>query len=257
MDLNLKGKKVIVLGGTRGIGRGIAEAFAVEGAAVAICGRNRQNLDDTLALLRSHGGTVTGDTLDITDSNALRSWIEGVAAELGGIDVLVSNAGAMVYSNDEADWKANFQVDLLSGGVLAFEAAKQFLIDSAAASGDAAFIMIASVSAGQTYGAESYGPIKAALVHYAKGLARQYAAQHVRVNAISPSSVYFEGSMWQKMHVETPEKFEQALARNPMGRMASVQDIANAAIFLASPVSSFTTGINMVVDGAITMRVNL
>ena len=116
--------------------------------------------------------------------------------------------------------------------------------------------MISSVSAAEADSGGSYGPVKAALIHYAKGLARQYAGRHVRVNVVSPGTVYFEGGVWQMIENSMPDMFKQSMARNPMGRMATPQDIANATVFLASPASSFTTGVNLLVDGAISRRVN-
>ena len=117
-------------------------------------------------------------------------------------------------------------------------------------------MIISSVSAAETDNASSYGPIKAALIHFAKGLARQYAPKHVRTNVVSPCTVYFKGGVWNMIETQMPAVFKGAMERNPMGRMATPQDIANAAVFLASPASSFTSGINMLVDGAISRRVN-
>ncbi len=117
-------------------------------------------------------------------------------------------------------------------------------------------IILSSISAAVAENTSSYGPIKAALVHMAKGFARQYAARKIRVNAVSPGTVYFEGGVWQLRQKNQPDIYQAALARNPTGRMATPQDVANAAVFLASPVSSFTTGSNLIVDGAISNRVN-
>jgi len=256
MDLHLKGKKAVVLGGTRGIGRAIADTFAAEGADVAICARNAAQVEDAVAALKTKGVRAAGGAVDIADASALRAWIADTAEELGGIDILVSNAGAMAQGNDEAAWMANFRLDVLGGAVAAFDAARPYLEKAAAATGDAAFVMISSVSAAEADSGGSYGPVKAALIHYAKGLARQYAGRHVRVNVVSPGTVYFEGGVWQVIENSMPDMFKQSMARNPMGRMATPQDIANATVFLASPASSFTTGVNLLVDGAISRRVN-
>jgi 3-oxoacyl-[acyl-carrier protein] reductase len=140
--------------------------------------------------------------------------------------------------------------------VNAFDAAFPFLEKAAAAKKDAAFIIIASISAAEADSAASYGPIKAALIHYAKGLARQHAKRGIRTNVVSPGMVYFEGGVWNMVEKNVPDYFKQALARNPTGRCATPQEIADAAVFLASPLSAFTTGSNLVVDGAISHRVN-
>lgn len=255
MDLHLKGKKAIVLGGTRGIGRAIAETLAAEGADVGLCARKREQVEETVAALKAKGVNATGASVDIADGPALKSWIEAAGEELGGIDILVSNAGAMAQGNDPASWEQNFRLDVL-GAVNAFDAAKPFLKKAAAANGDAAFVMISSVSAAETDNAGSYGPIKAALIHHAKGLARQYAKAGIRTNVVSPGTVYFKGGVWNTIETNMPDMYKGAIARNPTGRMATPQEIANAAVFLASPASSFTNGANLVVDGAISRRVN-
>jgi len=255
MDLGLKGRNAVVLGGTRGIGRAIADTLAGEGASVAICARNADQVKNAVAGLQSHGGKATGAAVDITDGAALKSWITDAARELGSIDILFSNAGAMAQGGDPASWEQNFRLDVL-GAVNAFEAARPFLEASGEKTGDAAFVIISSIAAAQADAASSYGPVKAALVHMAKGLARQYARKKIRVNVVSPGTVYFKGGVWNMVEQNTPKRYEDALARNPTGRMATPQEIANAAVFLASPASSFTTGSNLVVDGAISNRVN-
>jgi 3-oxoacyl-[acyl-carrier protein] reductase len=255
MDLGLKGRNAVVLGGTRGIGRAIAETLAGEGAGVAVCARNPEQVAATVAELKAKGVRATGAPLDLTDAAALKSWIADAAKELGSIDMLFSNAGAMAQGGDPASWEQNFRLDVL-GAVNAFEAAQPFLEASGAKTGDAAFIIISSISAAQADTASSYGPIKAALIHMAKGLARQHAGKKIRVNVVSPGTVYFKGGIWNMVERDMPKRYQDALARNPTGRMATPQEIANSAVFLASPASSFTTGSNLIVDGAISNRVN-
>ena len=255
MDLHLKGRNAVVLGGTRGIGRAIADTLASEGANVAICARHGDQIKEAAGALKAKGVRATGASVDITDGVALKKWIEDAAKELGGIDILVSNAGAMAQGPDPASWEANFKLDVL-GAVNAFDAARPFLEAAGAKHGDAAFVIIASVSAAESDNASSYGPIKAALIHYAKGLARQHAKRKIRANVVSPGMVYFQGGIWNMIENSSPDFFKQAMARNPTGRAATPQDVANAAVFLASPASSYTTGINMLVDGAISRRVN-
>ncbi len=255
MDLGLKGKNAIVLGGTRGIGRAIAETLAGEGANVAVCARKADQVKETVAALRDHGVRATGASVDITDGEALKSWIASAGQELGGLDLLFSNAGAMAQGADPKSWEQNFQLDVL-GAVNAFDAARPLLEASAAKAGDAAFVIISSISAAAADNVSSYGPIKAALIHMAKGLARQYAAKKIRVNVVSPGQIYFKGGIWNTVEQNMPDRFKQQLARNPLGRQGTPQEIASAAVFLASPASSFTTGSNLVVDGAISNRVN-
>jgi 3-oxoacyl-[acyl-carrier protein] reductase len=255
MDLKLAGKRAAILGGSRGIGRSIAHTLAAEGAAVAICARNAEQVAAEVAALKAAGATATGASVDITDGEALKAWIDSVAAELGGLDILVSNAGAMAQGADAAGWTQNFQLDVL-GLVNAYEAAKPHLLAAAKASGDAAVVIISSISAAESDAPSSYGPIKAALIHYAKGVARQNAGAGLRCNVVSPGNIYFDGGVWQQIEKGMPDFFKAQLARNPTGRMGTPQEIADAAVFLASPLSAYTSGVNLIVDGAISRRVN-
>jgi 3-oxoacyl-[acyl-carrier protein] reductase len=255
MDLELNGKKAIVLGGTRGIGRAIADQLADEGCAVGVCARNEAQVREAVAALAAKGVQATGQSVDIADSQALSSWVAKAGEELGGIDILVSNASALVQGADEDSWRAMLEVDVL-GAVSAVDAAMPFLEQGAAASGDASIIAISSVSSVNASTPGAYGAMKAALVHYMRGVAKEKAPKHVRANVISPGTIYFKGGVWNMIEDNLPDMFKDAMGRNPMGRMGTPEDIANATLFLASPRSSFTTGINMLVDGAISDSVN-
>lgn len=255
MDLGLKGKAAVVTGGSRGIGRAIADLLADEGCDVAICARNAGQVAEAVAALQAKGVKAFGQAVDIADGPALKAFVTQAGSELGGIDILVSNASALVQGAGEDEWKAMFDIDVM-GAVRSFEAAKPFLEKAGAAKGDAAFIITSSVSAAEATAASSYGAMKAAQIHYAKGLARENAAKHIRANVISPGTVFFEGGVWGNVKAGMPQFFDQMIKRNPTGRMATPEEVAAAAVFLASPRSSFTTGINMLVDGAISSRVN-
>lgn len=255
MDLGLRGKTAIILGGTRGIGRAIADTFADEGANVAICARNQEQVDSAVAALSAKGIKASGASIDVTDGEALKAWIKRVGDDHGQIDILVSNAGAMAQGNDAQSWTQNFQLDVL-GCVNAFEAAEPYLAKAAAATGDAAVLIIASVSGAVADQASSYGPIKASLIHMAKGLSREHAKRGIRVNTVSPGMVYFEGGVWHMVEQNMPEFYAKALRRVPSGRCATPEEIASATVFLASPLSAYTTGINLVIDGSTTNRVN-
>ena len=121
---------------------------------------------------------------------------------------------------------------------------------------DPSVVMISSTSAVETPYANAYGAMKAALIHLSKGLARQHAAVGIRFNTVSPGTIYIDGGNWAKAEQMMPAVFEDAIKRNPTGRMGTAEEVANAVIFLSSPRSSFTTGANLVIDGAITQRVN-
>jgi 3-oxoacyl-[acyl-carrier protein] reductase len=255
MDLQLKGKTAVVTGATRGIGRSIAELFAQEGANVAVCARNADQVQSTVDELQRHGVEAWGQAVDIADGASLKGFVTGAGERMGGVDVVVSNASALVNGAAEADWQAMFDVDMM-GAVRTFDAALPFLQKAADARGDASFVIVSSVSAAETSGGSAYGPMKAALIHYAKGLARQHAARKIRSNVVSPGTVLFEGGVWGAVRENSPGFFEQMIKRNPTGRMATPEEIAAAVVFLSSPRSAFTTGSNLLVDGAISARVN-
>ena len=255
MDLKLKGKRAIVTGATRGIGRAIADLLASEGADVAICARNPQEIDQAVSELAAKGGRAFGGVADIANSASLTGWIGRAVDQLGGLDILVSNASALTVGNSEDEWRRLFEIDLM-GAVRSFEAALPHLTEAAAHNGDAAFVIISSVSAVEASALSAYGAMKASLIHVAKGLARQHAARGIRTNVVSPGTVYFMGGVWGNIEEQAPDFFKSMIRRNPTGRMATPEEIASATVFLASPLSAFTTGINMVVDGGITTRVN-
>jgi len=255
MDLRLKGKKAIVTGASRGIGRAIAETLADEGVDVAICARGQGGVDEVVEALLAKGVKAFGAAVDIGDGPALRAWVTEAANRLGGLDILVSNASALTRGAGEADWKQMYDVDVM-GAVRALEAARPFLETAGAERGDAAFVITSSVSAVETSAPWAYGAMKAALIHFAKGVAREGARRHLRCNVVSPGTVYFKGGVWGNAEEQAPDFFKTMIARNPTGRMGTPEEIAAAAVFLASPVSAFTTGINMVVDGGITQRAN-
>jgi 3-oxoacyl-[acyl-carrier protein] reductase len=152
---------------------------------------------------------------------------------------------------DEAAWRRGFEIDVMAT-VFGIEAALPLLEQSQAG----AIVAIGSTAMAEVYGpTRSYAAVKAALLPYVKGLARNLAAKHVRANMVSPGNVFFEGGVWDKVRRSNPEMFGEMLARNPTGRMGTPEEVANAVVFLASPRASFITGTNLIIDGALTQRV--
>jgi 3-oxoacyl-[acyl-carrier protein] reductase len=253
MDLGLKGLKVIVTGASKGIGRAIAETFAQEGADVAVCARNADAVNDTVAALRRHGVQSLGASVDVADHAGLQRWVGEVGASWQGVDIVVANVSALAIGNDDASWRKEFETDLM-GTVQLVNAAMPFLEQSKAAS----IVTISSVSAREIdFAAGPYGTFKAAIVHYTQGLAYQLAAKGIRANTVSPGNTYFEGGVWEHIRNTNPKLYADALALNPMGRMGKPEEMARAAVFLASPAASFISGTNLVVDGALTRGVQL
>ncbi|MCD2188392.1 SDR family NAD(P)-dependent oxidoreductase [Actinomycetospora soli] len=252
MDLQLRGRRALVTGGSKGIGRAVVESLAGEGATVAFCARGAEGVDATVAELTAAGHDVRGAAVDVADGDALRAWVTGCARELGGIDVVVANVSALAIPPTEENWEASFRTDML-GTVRLVEAA----LPSLEASDVGSIVTISSVSGREIdFAAGPYGTFKGAIVHYTQGLAHQLAGR-VRANSVSPGNTYFAGGVWESIESGDPDLYDRALALNPTGRMARPEEIAVAVTFLASPVASFVTGTNLVVDGALTRGVQL
>ncbi len=251
MNLGLEGLNAVVTGATKGIGRAIAETLAAEGANVSICARNAAEVEATVAALQAHGVKVHGAALDVADGAALKAWVEASAAAFGGVDIAVANVSALAIGQDEASWQREFEVDMM-GTVRLVNAAMPFLEKS----GRGAIVAVSSVSGREVdFAAGPYGTFKAALIHYVQGLAFQLAGRGIRANTISPGNTYFPGGVWEQIKTGNPALYAQALALNPTGRMGTPQEMANGAVFLASPAASFITGTNLVIDGALTRGV--
>nr|WP_156927628.1 SDR family oxidoreductase [Bradyrhizobium sp. Tv2a-2] len=251
MDLGLKGKNVLVTGGSKGIGLAIAGLFADEGANVAICARNADDVATAVKSLAAKGVKASGRAIDVADPAALKAWVESAASELGGIDAIVCNVSALAVGDTPETWEKSFRTDMMHT-VNAVAAAKPYLEKSKSAS----IIVVSSVSGFEVdFAAGSYGAIKAALIHYSKGLSNQLVAKGIRVNVVSPGNTYFEGGIWHNIEHGNPDLFKTAMALNPTGRMGTAEEVAAGVVFLASPRASRISGTNLIVDGALTKAV--
>lgn len=252
MDLQLKGKKVLVTGATKGIGRAIAELFVAEGAAVGLCARSEKPVADAVKALKKHGGTVWGRALDVGDAAALKAWIEEGAKVLGGIDVFVANASGLAEKVTPEEFRKGYDVDVMHT-VNGATAAMPWLEKSHGAS----IIAIASISGVEDYGYSeaAYGAMKAALLFYMKSLAAHVAPKGIRANCVSPGPIQFPGGFWEEVEKKHPNVHRDVKAKNPMNRMGRPEEIANTVAFLASPLASYINGANIVVDGGHTRRV--
>lgn len=253
MDLGLSGKKAVITGATRGIGRAIANLLADEGVNLAICSRNQEEVDAAITDLSARGVQVTGAQVDVADKESYQAWIVSAGEELGGIDIFVPNVSAAGGVMGEEGWQANFNVDLL-GTTRGIEAAMPFLEKST----DASIVVIASTAATETFMApQPFNAIKGALVVHAKQLSQALAPAGIRVNCVSPGPIYFDGGVWEMIKEQMPEVYDATLAQIPQGRLGTAEEIANTVAFLASPAASLITGVNLVADGGFTKRVQL
>ena len=244
MDLGLKGKRVIVTGGTRGIGLAIAEACADEGAAVSVCARGADGVAAAVERLRGRGGVVHGAACDVGDPAALAGYIADAAAALGGVDALVNNPSGFGSKDDEEGWKRGLDVDLM-GVVRATWAALPHLETA----GGGSVLNISSISGIGPAGNIPYGAVKAAVIQLTQSHALAFAKQRIRVNCIAPGSIYFPGGVWEQRKANTPEVYDRTLAKIPFGRMGKPEEVARVAAFLVSDAASWVTGQTVSVDG--------
>ena len=251
MDLNLKGKKVIIAGASRGIGLASAKAFATEGCDVAICARGADGVSAALKEISGGSGKAIGEAIDIGDADAYRAWVDRSAAELGGCDIFIPMASAGGGPASEETWKASYDIDLMSV-FRGIDAAMPHLEKS-----DAASIVVVGTTAAVEFfaGAQAYNSIKAAVINYASNLSQTLAPKGIRVNSISPGPVYIDGGAWNWVEDNLPDFYKATLDSIPMGRFGNAEEVANSIVFTASPAVPFMTGTNIVVDGAITKRV--
>jgi 3-oxoacyl-[acyl-carrier protein] reductase len=245
MAFDFTGRRAVVAGGSRGIGRSIALAFAQAGAGVSVCARGADGIARVRGELAACGRPAHAATCDLGDAGAVARYIAQAASALGGIDVLVNNASGFGLTNDEPGWAASVAVDLMAT-VRASEAALPYLKQSSAA----AIVNTSSISALRPSArTPPYGALKAAVVHYTQSHAVALAPARIRVNSVAPGSIEFPGGMWEERKTADPPLYNRILASIPFGRLGRPEEIANAVLFLASDDASWITGQTLVVDG--------
>lgn len=259
MDLGLAGRRAIITGASRGLGFAAARRLVAEGASVAICARKPEGVHAAIDRLSAAAAgpdvKVWGRAVDVSDHAALAEWVNDAAAEMGGIDIVVSNASALGGPPDTvAKWRTIFEVDVLSAVTLV-DTAMPYL----EASDAAAIVQIATITAVEYHGfpggTRAYGSLKAALVNYVNQLAIELGPKQIRANAVSPGPIHIDGGSWGRIETAIPDYYEENRAHHPMGRLGRPEEVADVIAFLASPVASWVTGENVVVDGGFTRRV--
>jgi NAD(P)-dependent dehydrogenase (short-subunit alcohol dehydrogenase family) len=250
MDLGLRGKKVIINGGGRGIGRAALELYAAEGCDIAFFSRDARRVDETITTLSAGGGKVYGDAIDMNDSATYQGWLRSAAERLGGCDIFIHNASSS-GAQGTTDWDLTFRLDMM-GAVKGCETLEPAL----EASGAGSVILMSSTAAVETFiYPQAFNALKAAVITYGKQLSQLWAAKKIRVNCICPGPTTYPGGNWEMIQGAMPELYAKTLGEIPLGRFGAPADIAQAMLFLSSPMASYITGANLVIDGGYTKRV--
>jgi len=250
MNLGLKSKKVILTGGSRGLGRAALELFAAEGADIAFFSRNPEQVSQTIAALQPFGGNVFGEAFEMGNRDAYREWLSKAVARLGGLDIFVHNVSSS-GAGAGSDWNVTLNLDIF-GAVDAVEVLQPHLEKSDAAS----IVLMSSTAAVETFMVPSaFNALKAALITYGKQLSQALGPKRIRVNTVSPGPIFFPGGNWDKIRTAKPELFKLQVEKMALGRFGTAEEVARSVVFLASPASSYTTGANLVIDGGYTKRV--
>lgn len=245
MNKDFSGKRVVVCGGSRGIGRAIAMGFARGGAAVSICARDPRGLEAARADLAQCGGSVHAAPCDLGRAADIERYIPAAAQAVGGIDILINNASGFGMGNDDAAWAAGMDVDLMAT-VRASRAAETYL----EASGAGAIVNVSSISGFRPSArTPAYAAVKAAIIQYTSSQAALLAAKGIRVNCVAPGSIEFPGGLWEQRKTSAPELYNRILKSIPFGRMGEPDDVAQVVLFLASAQARWVTGQSICVDG--------
>jgi 3-oxoacyl-[acyl-carrier protein] reductase len=244
MNLNLRGKAAVITGGSKGIGRATALAFAEEGTNIAICARDESVLAQTALELQNKGVRVYAMPCDVSDPGALDEFLDASRNFLGRIDILVNNVSAFGIKDDPDAWQESLDVDLMASVRSSWK-----VIPWMKESGGGAIVHVSSISGLEAGWAPAYAAAKAALISHSKTLAVSLASSKIRVNVVAPGSIEFPGGRWERVKQADRERYDAILRTIPWGRMGTAEEVADAVVFLASDRASWITGACLTVDG--------
>lgn len=252
MDLGLTGKRALVTGGARGIGRAVVESLLAEGARVCFCSRSPEPVRQAeAALAEAHGaGRAFGFALDVSTLEGAQRFVAEGAGAMGGVDLLVANvggnAGGWLEESTREDWERTFALNLFHA-VDTIRAAVPLM----RAGGGGAIVIVASISGWKPGGKAQYATAKAAEIQLAASLAQELAPDGIRVNTVSPGSVMYPGGGWERRAGREPAAIEAFIGREfPAGRMGRAEEIADVVAFALSARASWMNGAHIPVDGA-------
>jgi 3-oxoacyl-[acyl-carrier protein] reductase len=241
---DFKGKRVVVCGGSRGIGRSVALGFAAAGASVSICARSAGPLEATKAEIAANGVTAHAAQCDLGDRDSVTGYVAAAGQALGGIDVLVNNASGFGSQDTEEHWAQGLSVDVMAT-VRATHAALPFLEASRGS-----IVNVSSISGYRpSIRTPAYAAVKALLVNYTLSQAAMYAPKGIRANAVAPGSIEFPGGSWEARKSSDPKLYNAILGSIPFGRLGTPEEVAEVVMFLASPAARWVTGQTIIVDG--------
>lgn len=251
MDLGLRGKRAILTGATKGIGRRILDQLVQEGCNVAICSRSIEDVELTIDSVTSKRAKVIGDVCNIVDKEDYEDWINRMVKEMGGVDIFIPNVSAGGGMDSERNWHKNFNVDIL-GTVRGCEAVLPHMQEQ----GHGAITLMGTTAAVETFGVpQAFNAMKAALITYGKQLSQFIGHDNIRVNVVSPGPIEFPGGTWEMLKDTMPKWYQKTARDHLTGRLGTPEEVAKCVAFISSDAASWVNGTNFIVDGGFTKRV--
>ncbi|PTB62679.1 NAD(P)-binding protein [Trichoderma citrinoviride] len=267
---NLANKHVLVTGGSKGIGKSIVELFLTEGANVSFCARSIRGDEFSLFKGAANGARAIGSAVDIGNSDEVKGWVNQAAERFGRIDAVIANdhffiASPLIGEATPEAWERSFRADIM-GLVTLIEASIPYLEERAKASENASIVVISSMAgfeARHRVAGSPYSTFKRAQAVLAKDYARKLGPLGIRINSIAPGSIEtpnitlpdgtVQWSQYQIVKRDNYPFYKSLLDAVPLGRTGAPEEVANTVVFLASRLSSYINGTNIIVDGGMSL----